>query len=170
MAEVGSNVPPFECFSTSGKIFRFPSDLSMPLAVLVVYRKNQCTPCKAQLEFLREKFEEFNAKRVQLLTISYPPLEESLDVVKELNLPFPILSDPEGKILTLLGAINGEQLQSGGKIHSGLVYPTILILNGVGKVLYKLVTKKTASRDEMGQIFRFIEEIQNTGTGKLSYL
>jgi len=161
MPDVGGFVPPFECSSTSGKFFRFPADLTTSLAVLVAYRKNQCTPCKAQLGYLREKYAEVVAKGAQLLAISYPPLEESVDVVTELNLPFPILSDPGGKILALLGAINIEKLQSGGIIHSGLVYPTIFILNGMGKVLYKLMTKKTATKQEFAQVCSALETLRN---------
>ncbi len=162
MPDIGEFIPPFEAPSTKGTVFQFPHDLTKALVILVVYRKNQCTPCKAQLEFLGEEYPQILDAGTEVLAISYPPLEETKKMVSELHLPFTILSDPQGKILASLGAINVEKLQSGGVIHSGLIYPTIFILNRGGKVLFKLVTKKTASQDEMKEILKDITQILNT--------
>ncbi len=165
MPEIGENISPFEAFSTKGMVFQFPHDLTKSLVIFVVYRKNQCTPCKAQLEFLKEEYQQIFDAGAEVLAISYPPIEETKKMVSELNLPYIILSDPQGKILALLGAINVKKLQSGGVIHSGLIYPTIFILNRGGKVLFKLVTKKTASQEEMKEILKTLTQIKNTGNG-----
>ena len=157
---MGDIIPQFTLFSTNGKIFRFPEDLKKNRVVLVIYRKNLCTPCKTQLLFFKDEYQHILAADAEVIAISYPPVEESKTMVNELKLPFPILSDPQGKVLIMLNAINTNKLYSSGIIHSGLIYPTILICNNTGKVLFKLVTKKTASPEELKNILMVLANFQ----------
>jgi peroxiredoxin len=161
MPEVGDMVPPFETMMATGKSFRFPRDLQMPFSVLVVYRKNLCGPCKIQLSYLRDAYPLLLAKGTQIITLSYPPPEESAQIAVELKLPYPILCDPEGNVLKLLEAINTDKLISGGSIHSGLIYPTILIVDQKGMIYFKLVTKKTATEQEFTQVNAALEKLRS---------
>ncbi len=160
MPEVGEVIPPFEALLTTGKIFRFPRDLEKAFSIIVVYRKNQCVPCRAQLEYLRDTYSQVLERESQIIAISYPPPEESARVAAELKLPYSILCDPEGKVLKLLGAINIQQLQTLGSINSGLIYPTILVVDRKGTTLFKLVTKKTATRQEFARVYSTLEKLQ----------
>ncbi len=160
MPEVGDVVKPFETQTANGKKFLFPQDLLTTFTILVVYRKNACVPCRVQLEYLREAYSLLLAQGVHIIAISYPPQEESARVAIELQLPYPILSDPEGKVLKLLEVINEDKLKLGGAIHSGLIFPTIFIVDRQGKILFKLVTKKTATRQEFAQVYPMIEKFK----------
>ncbi len=159
MPEVGDIVPPFETKMATGKLFQFPRDLQTLYSVLVVYRKNLCGPCKVQLNYLRDAYPLLLAKGTQIITLSFPPPEESAQVASELKLPYPILCDPDGSVLKLLGAINVDKLLSGGTIHSGLIYPTIFILDRSGKIFFKLATKKTATELEFAQVDSVIDKL-----------
>ncbi len=159
MPEVGESIPPFETQAATGRLYHFPQDLQTPFAIIVVYRKNLCIPCKAQLEYLRDAFPQLLTLGAQIVTLSYPPPEEGAKIAGELKLPYPILSDPEGKVLKLLGAINTDKLSSLKSIHSGLIYPTVLIVDRNGTVFFKLVTKKTATKQEFMQVNGELEKL-----------
>ncbi len=160
MPEVGEIIPPFEAMLAMGEIFRFPQDLQKPFSVIVVYRKNECVPCKTQLEYLRDAHSQVIERDAQILAISYPPPEETARVAVELALPYSILCDPEAKVLKLMGAINIERLKTLGAINSGLIYPTIFIVDRKGTILFRLVTKKTATRQEFAQVFSALEKLK----------
>ncbi len=160
MPEVGDIVTHFETNTATGKLFRFPHDLHTQYTILVVYRKNACVPCKVQLEYLRDAYSSLLAKGAQIIAISFPPPEESAQIVAELKLPYQILCDAEGKVLKILGAINVDKLASGGVIHSGLIFPTIFIIDRKGAILFKLVTKKTATEQEFTQISTALENLK----------
>ncbi len=162
MPDVGKILTPFETQTADGHIFRFPHDLQMPFTILVIYRKNACVPCKIQLEYLRDAYSSLLAKGAQIIAISYLPPEESAQITVELKLPYQILCDPEGTVLKILGALNTAKLASGGVIHSGLIFPTILIVDQNGTIRFMLVTKKTATEREFAQINTALEKLRSS--------
>ncbi len=156
----GDTIPPFEARTARYDIFHFPHDLQMSFTILVVYRKNACVPCKVQLKYLRDAYAAMLVKGAQIIAISFPPPEESAQIAIELKLPYQILCDPEGVLLTKLGTINVDKLASGGIIYSGLIFPTIFIVDRKGVILFKLVTKKTATPQEFTQVYTTLERLK----------
>ncbi|HMF32007.1 MAG TPA: redoxin domain-containing protein [Candidatus Lokiarchaeia archaeon] len=156
MPEIGDSISLFEVMSANGTIFHFPADVVEDLLVFVVYRKNDCAPCRVQLNYLSEDYVVIKAAGAELVALSYPPPEESIIVQEELNLPYRLLCDPEANLLEQLGAINAEKLHAAKQIHSGLVYPTIFLFEKSGKVRFKLETKRTATQEEFESIYTYL--------------
>lgn len=160
MPDVGDFIPPFEVNSADGEIFHFPRDLEEPYLVVVIYRKNTCKPCREQLSYLRDEYAIVQARQAELVALSFPPPAESAATELEMGLPYRLLCDPEARVLELLGALNIEKYHATEQIHSGLVFPTIFLLGQNGEILFKLETKKTATREEFHQIFHTLDTLQ----------
>ncbi len=98
---VGDAAPDFELPSTDG-----PKKLSSfkGKAVVLVFYPGDFTPvCTKQLCSYRDDFAGLDGTGAQVLAISTDSLESHERFKKEKNLPFPLLSDADGKVSATYG-------------------------------------------------------------------
>ncbi len=108
--EIYQKIPDFQLLDDENKLFKF-YEFNKPL--LIVFYPGDDTPvCTAQLCDYRDGIQVFKDLGVDVIGISKDSVESHREFKKKYNLPFILLSDPEGKVAeifgckTLLGTIN----------------------------------------------------------------
>jgi peroxiredoxin len=104
--------------------------------VLFFFHNSWCTPCRQLLGDLAKGYFEYSQLNTEVLAISQAGIEELGQLQRELELPFPLLSDIGGKVF-------GTYL---GQVGSGLPKTAVFIADRYG-ALYTSAT--TADADEL---------------------
>jgi peroxiredoxin Q/BCP len=124
MIEVGKKAPAFALESSDGSQVKL-SDLSGKIVVLYFYPRDNTPGCTVEAT-------EFNAALPALAKLGAVVLGVSKDSIAshgkfrdKLGLGFPLLSDPDGKVLEAYGAW-GDKVMYGKKLQ-GIIRSTVLI-------------------------------------------
>ena len=99
-AEEGHLAPDFALNTLDGKKFRL-SDLRGKKVVLINFWATWCPPCRLEMPTMQQIYSEYGKKGFEVLAINIEPdaKEEIRDFVKELRLTFPVLLDPQMKVV-----------------------------------------------------------------------
>jgi peroxiredoxin Q/BCP len=98
----GSAAPDFEAPSSEGGTLRL-SSLRGKIVVLYFYPKDDTAFCKKEACSFRDAFGDMQKMGAVLLGVSKDDLNSHDRFKKKYNLPFALLSDPDGKIFTAYG-------------------------------------------------------------------
>jgi len=93
--------------------------------VLYIYPKDFTSGCTREAEAFRDRYAEFRARGAEVLGLSPDSVESHAKFVAKLDLPFPLLSDPERTVIDAYGAF--REKVSFGKRRLGVVRSTFLI-------------------------------------------
>ncbi len=66
--------------------------------VLIFFHDRECTPCRRLLHELAENSEEYRQLNAEILAVACTDLQELSKLQSELDLPFPLLSDPSAAV------------------------------------------------------------------------
>jgi peroxiredoxin len=84
--------------------------------VLFFFHSPRCAPCRQLLRDLAKGYPEYSQLNAEVLAISQNGIEELGQLQRELGLPFPLLSDIDGKELSAyLG-------QAAGRLHQTAIF------------------------------------------------
>ena len=111
----GDTAPDFELFDQDFNKFRLSDHLSKKGVVLFFYPKDETKICTKEVCLFRDKYEVFLKKDVEVVGISSDSIESHRQFSDKYHLPFPILSDREGKVKKLYGVSNILGLIGGRK-------------------------------------------------------
>jgi thioredoxin-dependent peroxiredoxin len=78
---------------------------------------------------------EFEAKGIQIVAISSDEKEPLVEMQRELGLPFPLLSDPDEKIIKSYGLLHAQ-----GNNGQDIARPAELLLDGDGVIRWLMFT------------------------------
>ena len=106
---VGQEITYFELPDQQDYPWSLSGQLEMGPVVLVFYRGDWCPYCNGQLASYAREFEEFEDRGAQLAGISVDPPTNNAGMVGKLQLPFPLLSDPEGELARMCGLWDAEE-------------------------------------------------------------
>ena len=106
---VGQKITYFELPDQQDYPWSLSGQLEMGPVVLVFYRGDWCPYCNGQLASYAREFEEFEDRGAQLAGISVDPPTNNAGMVGKLQLPFPLLSDPEGELARMCGLWDAEE-------------------------------------------------------------
>ena len=101
---LGSQAPDFQLPSTSAKVFRLKDYLGKPL-ILFFYPKDFTKGCTAEACEFRDQFSEFRDMEVPVFGISRDDIPTHEKFKKAHQLPFELLSDPDGKVCKSFDAL-----------------------------------------------------------------
>ncbi len=102
--------------------------------VLYFYPKDGTPGCTQEAKEFRDLAKEFDKENVVILGVSRDSVQSHKNFKNENNLPFTLLSDPDGKVINLYGV---------GKTIFGTARTTFLIdEQGIIKKIYKKVKPK----------------------------
>jgi peroxiredoxin len=124
---VGQKITYFELPDQQDYPWSLSGQLEMGPVMLVFYSGDWSPYCNGQLASYARKFEEFEKRGAQIAGISVDPPSNNVSMVGKLQLPFPLLSDPEGELARLYGLWNAEE---------GVAAPSIVIVDQSGEVRY----------------------------------
>lgn len=122
--------------------------------VLYFYPKDNTPGCTAEACSLRDNYEELLKKGFIVLGVSPDSDKSHKGFAEKHNLPFPLIADPDKKIMTAYGAW-GEKVMYGKKV-TGVIRTTFIIDE---KGIIEKVIKKVDTKEHAGQIFKLYENV-----------
>ena len=125
------------------------SDYTGKKVVLYFYPKDNTPGCTAEACSLRDNYKELIKKGFVVLGVSPDTEKSHKGFSKKYNLPFPLIADPEKKILMAYGAY-GEKVMYGKKVTG--VIRTTFIIDEKGKI--EKVIRKVDTKEHAPQIFK----------------
>ena len=149
----GMPAPPFEGTDQNGKTVKLSSFLGKKV-VLYFYPKDDTPGCTAEACSLRDNYQDLLKKGFIVLGVSPDSEKSHLKFAGKYNLPFPLIADPEKKILTAYGAY-GEKLMYGKKV-TGVIRTTFIIDE---KGIIEKVIKKVDTKEHATQIFKMYDNV-----------
>lgn len=112
--------------------------------VIYAYPKDSTPGCTAEACDIRDNYERFLAAGYRVFGVSKDSRESHIRFAAKYELPFPLLSDPEHKLLEALGAWGEKKLY--GKVSVGTIRSTFIFdENGVCTDIIKKVDTKNHS-------------------------
>lgn len=149
----GMPAPQFEGTDQNGNIIKLNSFRGKKI-VLYFYPKDNTPGCTAEACSLRDNYNELLNKGFVVIGISPDSIKSHEKFSEKYELPFPLISDPEKKIMKAYGAY-GEKTMYGKKVTG--VLRTTFIIDGEGNI--EKVIKKVDTKEHAPQIFRLYENV-----------
>jgi peroxiredoxin len=142
--DVGREITYFELPDQLDYPWSLSGQLELSPAMLVFYRGDWDPYCNGQLASYARQFEEFESRGVQLAGISVDPPSHNARMVGKLQLPFPLLSDPEGELARLFGLWDSGE---------GVAVPSIVVVDQTAEVRYLYKGDDFADRPTDEEVF-----------------
>lgn len=124
MLETGTQAPDFELPDQNGDVHRL-SDYIGKKVILYFYPKDNTSGCTKQACGFAELYPHFREKGAVILGVSRDSVASHKKFEENHGLPFPLLSDPERKVIEAYGV--WKEKKNYGKVTMGLVRSTYLI-------------------------------------------
>ena len=140
--KLGDKAPQFKLADQHGKEHALV-DLRGHTTLIYFYPKDETPGCTTQACSLRDHFEELQAKGIDVIGVSKDDVASHTKFAEHHKLPFPILADPDNKMIDLYGAW-GERNMYGrkfmGTVRSGVIVDKDLKIAAVWSKLAPLKT------------------------------
>lgn len=130
MIEVGKKAPAFALESSDGGKVKL-SDLAGKVVVLYFYPRDNTPGCTLEAQDFRDALPALKKLGATVLGVSKDSIASHCKFRDKYDLTFPLLSDPDGKVLEAYGAW-GDKVMYGKKMK-GIIRSTVLI-DDKGKV------------------------------------
>ncbi len=144
----GDAAPPFEGPDQHGHTVRL-SDFRGKRLVLYFYPKDNTPGCTAEAVNLKEHHEQLAGEGLAVVGVSPDSVESHRRFAEKYGLPFPLIADPEKKILQAYG-VWGEK-KNYGRTYMG-VHRTTFLIDGEGIITHVITKVKT--KDHAAQILQ----------------
>ena len=142
--EVGQKVTYFELPDQLDYPWSLSGQLELGPVMLIFYRGDWDPYCNGQLASYARQIEEFERRGVQVVGISVDPPPNNARMVGKLQLPFPLLSDPEGELARLFGLWDADE---------GVAVPSIVVVDQSAEVRYLYRGNDFADRPTDDEVF-----------------
>jgi peroxiredoxin Q/BCP len=130
MLEEGKKAPAFTLASSDGEKVSL-GDFKGQKVILYFYPKDDTPGCTREAEGFRAALPKIKKKNAVVLGVSRDSVESHCKFIDKYGLNFPLLSDPDGKVLRAYGAWGEKNMY--GKKTEGVIRTTVII-DGDGKV------------------------------------
>jgi len=107
--KVGDAAPDFEMVGTDGKTYKLSDFRDKKAVVIAWYPRAFTGGCTRECISLRENGKQLRQFEVAYFTASCDPVDKNTEFAKSLELDYPILSDPDGRVATKYGIFNPER-------------------------------------------------------------
>ncbi len=140
----GEQAPPFDLPGSDGRRHALADYRGRPLVVFF-YPKAMTPGCTRETRAFAERYPEFRALGAEVLGISADPPEVQARFAEKLAVPFPLLSDPEARVIRAWGAYGTKNFY--GKKREGTLRHTY-VLDGEGRVVAAIRRAKPEEHPE----------------------
>jgi peroxiredoxin Q/BCP len=148
MLQKGDKAPAFSGVDQNGNTVSLES-FGGKKVVLYFYPKDNTPGCTKEACNLRDNYKELLDKGFAVVGVSPDSEKSHQNFASKFELPFPLLSDPELKIIKAYGAWGEKNMY--GKKYEGLLRSTFIINE---KGIIEEVIKKVKTDDHTNQIFK----------------
>jgi thioredoxin-dependent peroxiredoxin len=154
MAELkeGQKAPHFDGTDQDGRRISL-SDFKGKKVVLYFYPKDNTPGCTAEACNLRDNYGELIEKGFVVLGVSPDSEKSHKGFIGKYSLPFPLVADPDKKILTMYGAWGEKKMY--GKTVTGVLRSTYIIDE---KGIIEKIIRKVDTAAHTEQIFRLYDK------------
>ena len=143
--ETGQKIPAFTALDQHGKLQDFNSIRGPKGAMIVFIQSADWSPyCKSQLIDMQQYWEEFRKQGIGFAAVSYDSVDILADFAKRKGITFPLLSDPQSKIIKAFGIMNARTKTS--DMRYGVADPGIYHVDSEGVVLSKYFAEDVSER------------------------
>ena len=142
--KAGEKAPWFDGPDQHGNTVKL-SDFAGKTLILYFYPKDNTPGCTAEAVNLKENYEKLAAKGFAVVGISPDTVASHQRFAEKYDLPFPLIADPEKKILNDYG-VWGEK-KNYGRTYMG-VHRTTFVINGEGVITHVITKVKTREHAE----------------------
>jgi peroxiredoxin Q/BCP len=140
LVEVGESAPDFSLISDEGKKVSLSNYLGKKV-VLYFYPKDGTPGCTKEAQDFRDLADDFSKENAIILGVSKDSVESHQRFKAKHKLTFTLLSDPEGKVLSMYGVWKQKSMY--GRTFMGTERTTFLIdQEGKIKKIYRKVRVK----------------------------
>ena len=101
MPKVGETAPFITGTDQDGKEFKLADLIGKKIILLYFYPKDFTGGCTKEACGFRDRIGEFETNNVAVVGVSYDTAESHKKFIEKYNLNFPLLADPDGKIVAL---------------------------------------------------------------------
>jgi peroxiredoxin Q/BCP len=120
----GQIAPAFEGTDQENRKIKL-SDFAGKKLILYFYPKDNTPGCTAEACNLRDNYDDLLKKGFNIIGVSPDNEKSHKGFASKYSLPFPLIADPEKKILTLYGAWGEKNMY--GKVVTGVLRTTFII-------------------------------------------
>lgn len=142
--EVGEKAPAFSGKTFAGDALKL-SDFKGQKVAVYFYPKDDTSGCTKQACNLRDNWKLLKKKGVQVIGVSPDDNASHEKFVGKYKLPFPLLPDPNKKIIEKYGVWGEKKLY--GKTFEGL-HRTTFLIDEAGKIVHVFKRPKVAEHAE----------------------
>ncbi len=150
---VGQKVTYFELSDQQDYPWSLSGQLELGPVMLVFYRGDWCPYCNGQLASYARRMEQFEERGVQVAGISVDPPANNAGMVGKLQLPFPLLSDPEGELARHFGLWDEDE---------GVAVPSVVVVDQSGEARYLYASADLADRPTDDEIFAALDKLEGS--------
>lgn len=148
--KVGDKAPNFEGIDQDGNVISLNQFKGKKL-VLYFYPKDNTPGCTSEACDLRDNYQSFLSKGYAVVGVSADSIKSHQNFINKYNLPFPLISDIEKKILTAYNAYGEKKMY--GKTVMGTLRKTYII-NETG--IIEQIIDKVDTKNHSKQILKNI--------------
>jgi thioredoxin-dependent peroxiredoxin len=148
----GDQAIDFTLEATNGETVSL-SDFKGKNVVLFFYPKDQTPGCTREACDFRDAYQEFSDLTTVILGISKDSIVSHQKFIEKQNLPFLLLSDPEGEVCEKYGVIKDKNMF--GRKYKGIERSTFVI-DKDGKIAKAYRKVKVA--DHVQEVLQFVKE------------
>lgn len=145
---IGDKFPDLLGYDADGNEIRISNYPGKKIA-LYFYPKDNTPGCTAQACSLRDHYGELLDKGYQVIGCSVDPEKSHKKFAEKFQLPFPLISDTDHKLVELAG-VWGEKKMA-GRTYNG-TYRTTFILSPDGTVEYIMTPKQIKTKEYAEQL------------------
>ena len=156
MLSVGSSAPAFSLPDQEGKI-RSLKEYAGRWVLLYFYPKDDTPGCTAEACGFRDLQDKLKERGVSVLGVSADPVEKHKTFAEKFALPFPLLSDPEKKMIEKYGAWGEKTFL--GKTYMGIFRMSYLI-DPKGKIAK--VYEKVKAEEHAEEVLHDVDALQHS--------
>jgi thioredoxin-dependent peroxiredoxin len=124
MLEEGKKAPAFKLESSQGDTVSL-DDFKGKTVVLYFYPKDDTPGCTREAQGFRDALPQLKKKGAVVLGVSRDSIKSHCSFRDKYDLNFPLLSDPDGKVLRAYGAWGEKNMY--GKVTEGVIRTTVVI-------------------------------------------
>ena len=150
--EISQLVPSFTLPSSQGGEVELWDYKMRKNLLILFYHGADCFLCIEELRILAENYEELIKLEAEVLAISSEGLERSREVSAELGLPYPLLSDPEGRVIERYTYWQGEKEAAS---------PSVFITDRYGALYYQFISGEISGLPDLSEILSWLHFIQS---------
>ncbi|MFT5606199.1 MAG: peroxiredoxin, partial [Paracoccaceae bacterium] len=155
--QAGKNLPKFELEDADGNAVSSQHFHGKKL-LMMFYRGNWCPLCVAQIREVAERYRELEARGVNVVMVSPQPHKNTRKLAEKFDVPLQFYVDRGNRAATALQITHTGGIALGiSGYGSDTVYPTVIIADEQGKILYCDLTDNYRVRPEPEAFITFLD-------------